>query len=80
MDKSLKDRWFEEEAGHFHFKFSLSSHVEARTAALECSSFCEDDEDEQVDDNLISCFNCAYRRWLRESFECIALFKLEQHS
>lgn len=41
----------------------------AKIAAL-CGNFMEDDEDEQVADELQSCYNCRYRRWTRTAFAC----------
>lgn len=38
--------------------------------AASCGEFIEDDEDEQVSDELISCYNCRYRRWTDTSFVC----------
>ncbi|MBV7316030.1 hypothetical protein [Shewanella sp. NIFS-20-20] len=42
----------------------------SRQLALECGLFAQDDEDEQTDPTLLSCFNCRYRRWLTIGFEC----------
>lgn len=42
----------------------------ARAQAASCEFFAEDDEDEQIDEMLCSCYNCAYRRWLADSFHC----------
>jgi hypothetical protein len=41
----------------------------ASIAAL-CATFSPDDEDEQVADDLFSCYNCRYRRWTAVSFSC----------
>ncbi|MFA7406051.1 MAG: hypothetical protein WC007_18815 [Pelobacteraceae bacterium] len=41
----------------------------ARIAAS-CDSFHPDEEDEQVADDLLSCYNCRYRRWTVVSFSC----------
>jgi hypothetical protein len=41
----------------------------ARIAAV-CITFHPDEEDEQVADELLSCFNCRYRRWTVASFTC----------
>ena len=38
--------------------------------AKKCDSFLLDDEDEIVSDELISCYNCRYRRWTARSFSC----------
>ncbi len=42
----------------------------SRAIAATCPSFIGDDEDEQVDDIVRSCVNCAYRRWLVNAIEC----------
>ncbi len=47
----------------------------SRTIAASCPSFMADDEDEQVDDVVRSCVNCAYRRWLIDAIECRYLLK-----
>lgn len=43
--------------------------VIARIAAA-CPAFEPDDEDEMVAEEVISCYNCRYRRWTAESFTC----------
>ncbi|BDY06841.1 hypothetical protein [Ferrimonas sp. YFM] len=42
----------------------------SRFRAQQCRRFQPDDEDEQVDDQLRSCVNCAYRRWLASGYLC----------
>jgi hypothetical protein len=39
--------------------------------AKNCVYFCPDVEEEQVADELRSCYNCKYRRWTRRSFTCL---------
>jgi len=41
----------------------------ARIAAA-CETFHPDEEDEQVADEPLSCYNCRYRRWTVTSFNC----------
>lgn len=36
----------------------------------QCSLFKPDDEDEMIDDESISCYNCTFRRWTEKSFVC----------
>ncbi|WP_025822917.1 hypothetical protein [Shewanella marina] len=52
------------------FNFGIDDYPQARDAAQSCLYFIEDDEDEQIDNVVRSCYNCAYRRWLINSFEC----------
>jgi hypothetical protein len=42
----------------------------AAQAARACLCFTADDEDEQVADEHVSCYNCRYRRWGKETFVC----------
>lgn len=53
------------------FKYGKDNYEMSRQVAKVCPAFREDDEDEQVDHILISCYNCMYRRWLSNSFECM---------
>lgn len=42
----------------------------AAQAAEACLNFTPDDEDEQVANEQVSCYNCRYRRWGKETFVC----------
>ncbi|HEX3011701.1 MAG TPA: hypothetical protein VHQ70_06630 [Syntrophomonadaceae bacterium] len=42
----------------------------AAQLAENCSEFKADDEDEIVADEPVSCYNCRFRRWTRDSFVC----------
>lgn len=55
------------------FKYGLEAYEESQTIAKTCLFFKIDDEDEQVDSVLKSCYNCRYRRWTEKSFECLKL-------
>jgi len=44
--------------------------------AAECKSYLDDDEDEKVIDEVITCFNCRYRIWRTEGFTCYNKFYL----
>lgn len=44
--------------------------VTAAALAIKCTAFHPDDEDEQVADEPLSCYNCRYRRWTVTSFTC----------
>ncbi|GGI81397.1 hypothetical protein [Shewanella gelidii] len=67
------ETWFELRGEHWVFKFSKHHSNPPRMAANACPYFMQDDEDEMVDDELISCLNCVYRRWNSQSFECVKL-------
>jgi hypothetical protein len=64
---------FSNQHGNWVFIAGKEAADEARTQALQCRYFAEDDEDEQVDDVPRSCYNCAYRRWTSTSFQCLAI-------
>ncbi|HAQ61758.1 TPA: hypothetical protein DCR49_07155 [Candidatus Delongbacteria bacterium] len=51
-------------------EISVIEHDKAREAAKKCLSFMPDDEDETIDDS-VSCINCAFRRWTRDTFTCM---------
>jgi len=53
------------------FKYGLKNYEASRKCAGLCDQFKADDEDEQVDSVLVSCYNCIYRRWKMETFECM---------
>lgn len=42
----------------------------AALAAAQCHFFRPDAEEEIVADEVISCYNCRYRRWTALSFTC----------
>ena len=44
---------------------------EAEHAARECGFFSRDDEEECFASEDITCYNCRYRRWTSDSFECM---------
>ena len=44
---------------------------EAERAAQECGLFSRDDEEECFASEDVSCYNCRYRRWTSDSFECM---------
>jgi len=66
-------RRFVDHDGNWVFVSGNNVAAEARAQALQCCYFVEDDEDEQVDDVLRSCYNCGYRRWTSSSFQCLAI-------
>ncbi|MGB5156876.1 hypothetical protein [Desulfobacterium sp. N47] len=45
----------------------------AAETAANCTFFVPDDEDEQIADDPISCYNCRKRRWTSESIVCMLL-------
>lgn len=42
-----------------------------KNIALACSYFKEDVEEELVADELVSCYNCRYRRWNANGIQCM---------
>ncbi|MGX9462182.1 hypothetical protein ACWXWU_13215 [Shewanella sp. A14] len=73
MNQTWTKNEFQQNGSRWVFKAGLGQYVAARTVAQQCDLFTADDEDEQIDDELRSCYNCQYRRWMMESFECVAL-------
>ena len=52
----------------FLFRFGRGDPVRAREAV--CGNYRRDDEEETEDDS-VSCYNCRYRRWTQASFTCM---------
>ncbi|MBN2468161.1 MAG: hypothetical protein JXD19_08430 [Deltaproteobacteria bacterium] len=63
--------WEENPPGKKRFKYGQESYLLAAEAARHCSSFIGDDDDETVSNAYRSCYNCRYRRWTSDSFECL---------
>ncbi|MGL4615036.1 MAG: hypothetical protein ACRCVV_14305 [Shewanella sp.] len=59
--------------GRWLFREGRGHYCAARAVAKACDRFIPDDEDEHIDDELRSCYNCQYRRWTVAGFECLAL-------
>jgi hypothetical protein len=63
-----------EEKGGFAFRGSMESADDLRAAhaiAGRCDAYSIDDDDEDYCDGARTCFNCRYRRWLADGFECM---------
>lgn len=43
----------------------------AASAARQCRFFRMDDEEECFAEEDVSCYNCQYRRWSPDSFDCM---------
>jgi len=73
MDKPLKnmDVWEKDSAGKRSFKYGKQNFRFAAETALECMAFTGDDDDERITDDNRSCYDCRYRRWTVDSFQCM---------
>jgi hypothetical protein len=65
--------WRTNQAGAKEFTQGKESWAQAACAALACSKFATDVEEEMVAENERSCYNCRYRRWSASSFTCQGL-------
>lgn len=63
--------FFINEKNKKEFQHGKEAWIKAEEAASNCSFFRPDDEDEQVSENLVSCYNCVYRRWIPTTFHCL---------
>jgi hypothetical protein len=43
----------------------------ASEIAVDCSLYSVDDDDEDYCEGVRTCFNCRYRRWLADGFQCM---------
>jgi hypothetical protein len=62
--------WIVSEEGLRLFRYGREGYDAAIRAAQDCSTFQEDVEDEWVTDEARSFYNCRYRRWTADSFQC----------
>ncbi len=62
---------FEYKNGKKLFLHGDGESVLAREAALECPDFKKDCEEECFYEDEVSCYNCRYRRWRQDGFECL---------
>lgn len=53
------------------FLGGLYEYEKAALAASQCSFFKPDAEEEQTAEDEVSCYNCRYRRWTKDGFECM---------
>ncbi len=60
------------EAGQKEFIGGQEDWSVAQNLATNCADFLPDEEDEQCDEEQLSCYNCRYRRWTMKSFTCMA--------
>jgi len=62
--------WFLNHKGHRLFRHGREDYDAAARAAEACHSFQEDVDEECVTDESRSCYNCRFRRWTADSFQC----------
>lgn len=63
--------WEKKPGGSRRFRPGRDNHPAAAQAARLCAWFVPDDEDECCSDEARSCYNCRYRRWTIDSFDCL---------
>ena len=63
--------WHISERGESEYAGSKEDWQAVARIAAYCAMFKPDDEDELVADELVSCYNCLYRRWTVASFVCL---------
>ena len=63
--------FFVYENGKALFRQEESAEKKAAIAASVCAHFRRDYEEECFYEDEITCFNCRYRRWDREGFQCM---------
>lgn len=68
--------WLINEDGKREFIGGKSDFVNANKEALKCEMFSIDVDEEIVDDEEISCYNCRLRRWTEKSFVCYKIQKI----
>ncbi|GIM29245.1 hypothetical protein CPJCM30710_19110 [Clostridium polyendosporum] len=69
--------WFINERNEREFFGGKNDWSGAVKEAKNCLFFKIDNEEEIVDDELISCYNCRFRRWTEKSFVCCQSVKMQ---
>ncbi len=62
---------FEVKDGKKRYLCGRDDPAAAERAALACGGFRRDDEEECFYAEPVSCYNCRYRRWTADSFDCM---------
>jgi hypothetical protein len=65
------DVWEKDSAGNKRFKYGWDNYHVAAETARQCAAFTSDDDDETITEDNVSCYDCMYRRWTVNSFECV---------
>ena len=63
--------FFQQENEKKIFLFGQNAEAEAEQAAQNCAAFRLDYEEELATTTERSCYNCRYRRWTADSFQCM---------
>lgn len=63
--------WISDETHRKVFTAGRNDYCAAALEAERCSDFRPDEEDEWIADEVLSCYNCRYRRWTAQSFACM---------
>jgi hypothetical protein len=64
--------WRIDRKGEKEFQGGKEDWSGAVRAASCCAAFRPDVEEEWIADDVVSCYNCRYRRWTAASFTCNA--------
>lgn len=62
--------WLINEEEEKEFQGGKNNWIETVKEAKNCSFFKFDVEDEVIEDEIVSCYNCKFRRWTVKSFTC----------
>jgi hypothetical protein len=65
------DQFWNMDQGRKSFRHGKDTPRLAADAAKRCGAFCPDDEEEWEADEDVSCYNCRFRRWTADSFDCM---------
>lgn len=63
-----------EERGRLIFRGTMENpddFLAALAIAVQCDAYFIDEDDEDYCEGVRTCFNCRYRRWLTDGFQCL---------
>lgn len=60
-----------DDKGRKVFNYGKENYDKASQLAKECKHFKCDVDEECIEDGVVSCYDCRYRRWTSDSFICM---------
>ncbi|MEQ8198181.1 MAG: hypothetical protein ABRQ27_09275 [Clostridiaceae bacterium] len=69
--------WFVNDSKQIEFSGGKNNWEETIEQASKCSFFKYDVEDEIIEEDVKSCYNCRFRRWTEKSFVCLSSVKMK---
>lgn len=63
--------WLQDEYKQVEYANGKNDWKGTNLVAAGCGYFTFDTEEEIIEEGIVSCYNCRFRRWTRNSFTCM---------